>query len=51
VIYLFQTVHQDTEQKGFLTAELVLNRLMEKEIEKQIILPVSLVECESVKRI
>ncbi len=44
------TVHQDAEKKGFLAAELLLDRLMGKGIEnKQIILPVSLVERESVK--
>ena len=46
------TIHQDADKKGLIAAELILDRLMGCEMEdKQIILPVSLVERESVKNL
>lgn len=44
------TVHQDAEEKGIMAIELMLAQLMGKPIrERKIILPVSLVERESVR--
>ncbi|PMQ02447.1 MAG: LacI family transcriptional regulator [Dictyoglomus sp. NZ13-RE01] len=46
------TVHQDIEKKGIISAEMLVNYLEGKEIkEKNVVLPVHLVERESVKEI
>ena len=46
------TIHQDAEQKGMLAADMILAQLRGESIaERSVILPVSLVERESVRRI
>ncbi len=46
------TIHQDAEQKGMLAADMILAQLRGEPIaERSVILPVSLVERESVRRI
>ena len=46
------TIHQDAEQKGMLAADMILALLREEAIEKRsVILPVSLVKRESVRRL
>lgn len=46
------TIHQDAEQKGMLAADMILSLLRGEPIaERSVILPVSLVERESVRRI
>ena len=46
------TIHQDVEQKGMLAADMILAQLRGEPIaEHSVILPVSLVERESVRKI
>ena len=46
------TIHQDADKKGLLAAELILDRILGREMDdKQVILPVSLIERESVRNI
>ena len=46
------TVHQDAERKGMLAADMILARVRGEAVEnRSVILPVSLVERESVRRL
>ena len=46
------TIHQDAEQKGILATDMILAQLGKAEVpERSVILPVSLVERESVRNL